>query len=1553
MQAETIRKITVQATNTGVSETTAALGKLKDAQEGVAASATTTATVTDMASKRQLSAAEAYRRQTLAVVDGARQQDQLARAVKTATAAFNQGVLGDTNSAQAKAALAARVHLLTQKYGEASTATRGLAATTAGLEAAFAPILKMFLVLGVLNFARTVETDTASLSEQAQQLTVSVEALQAYRAEFLVNGVAVEKGNTLIQRFSKSVGEAKDTAGPARSAFTDLGVVFSDLGSTEGALSKTAARLLAISDANERARLEAALFGRSGLELEPVLTSLAKPIDVLIAKGKELGMVLDEDLAKKADEASDRIALSWAQLKTALAPIITSVAVTISYIFDPPNVAALKRDMAARAAADSKRWNALVGPAPGSSTGLRGVDGIAGPDGSVNVDTESRMSGYSLKGTGLLENQAQLRKNAETAGLEAIERAKVLAVEQQAELVLKAQGRDQDVLNLNYARAKEIVDAAAAAQGTWTSKQIESVAAAAAQAGAYQKIRETFTGYLSQLEESARLAGLSNVERENELAIIKGAQVVQKNRNVAEKDLTQNAADAYSILEKSGNLQSVIAELEKKRDNQLRLQNQHGQDNLDLLNTEISLIGASNAERAVALAQLQAEQDLKNKYGTGFNAAAPTADQQKYIDLQKEQAAAAVEKTRQETLYNESLTYQLDLLDQIDSATRDAASGMAESFGSVGKAIGEVATTMTGYAALQEKYREDEKARVKAKTNDTAAQIKAARGLANAEEQYYGDMISAAKGFFGEKTAAYKVLQAVESTYNAFRLAGNLMAMASDIEAAATKAATVPTIVASNEAIAASGVTAGAANIFAELGPWGFPVVAAMLAVMLGLGFAGGSGGAPKVDTTAKDRQAAQGAGSILGDTAAKSDSISKSLEELAKNTNKDLEYSSEMVSSLRAIQQGIGTASSLLARQLDVNGALDTSKLGLGTSSHAGASGIAGAVGWSGFLGAAILDPILALGGLFGNLFGKTKTTVSLQDQGIEFASTSVAKAIEAGAATIYQQVEITKKSTALFGLISNTKTSSSTQNSALPDELQRQITLMIGGLRDTVVSAASKLGIEGAAAAIDSFTIDIGKISLKDMTGEEIQTALNESFSKLGDDMAATAAPFLSSMQKVGEGYLQTLSRVAQEVMVVSDAMKTAGVSFDLVGMESITASDRLVKLAGDLDAFSSQSQFFAENFLTSAQALAPVQRAVSDEMARLGESGITTKAQFAEVVRGIDVSTEAGAELYTSLMNVAPAFAKVADASDALAAQQLDLQIQLLQATGDAVGATNLERQKELSSLDDSLVSLQRQIYAAEDLKVANDNLAAQSEAASSLASKRQDMEILLLQTTGDAVGATALQRQKELAALDASLVPLQQQIYAAQDLKSAYSDLSNGISGILQTAKDSASEVDQIAKTWGSANDALTKASNALMISDQSLSPQQKYMNAAAQFDQLRSSALGGDSTAANDLASFASQFLQTSYQYNAATPTYGQDFSYVQQTLKDVAGYSSGQQSLMQQQADSLKNSVALLQSIKDSLADTVKNTEAISDLRDDVAKLTSEVSQAMRQARLA
>lgn len=611
----------------------------------------------------------------------------------------------------------------------------------------------------------------------------------------------------------------------------------------------------------------------------------------------------------------------------------------------------------------------------------------------------------------------------------------------------------------------------------------------------------------------------------------------------------------------------------------------------------------------------------------------------------------------------DELDAYIDRLRDLEDQTYSAANGMADAFGKVGTAIGGVLVALSDYAVGLDKINAiRDKANLEDPTKEAENNAKAAQRAAQLQIHSYGDMAAAAKGFFKEGSKGYRALETAEKAYRLFEFAMAVKSLffkgaetaAVGVGVAAKVAAVGPTV-AADAAVTASGVAAGAGKIFGALGPLGFPVVAAMLAVMAGIGFSKGGGASASVPIS-QTRQESQGTGSVLGDASAKSDSIAHSLELVEQHTNRDLEFSNSMVKSLRSIDNNISLVASSLAKQLGAGGAFDTSKLSLGTTSKLTSDTFFPLLSKVPILGGLLdgamnlVSKIPVLGGLVKTLFG-TKTKTTLTDQGLSFDPQSIEDILNNGiSGSTYQDIQ-TKRSSKFFGISLGSKSKDGTVNSDLDTQLATQLALLVTSLRDGVLAAANTLGITGAEATLNAFQVELGKISLKDLDAAGVEDALNAVFSKLGDDMAGAVVPGLAEFQKAGEGLFETLNRVARDYQVVDIALASIGKTFGQVGLASVAARENLIDLVGGLDNLTELTQSFSDNFLTKDEQIAPVIAAVDKELTRLGLSGLTTRDAFKQVVLGLDVSTEAGAQMYASLLQVSPAFAKIMDYLDEL--------------------------------------------------------------------------------------------------------------------------------------------------------------------------------------------------------------------------------------------------------------------------------------------------------------
>lgn len=892
-----------------------------------------------------------------------------------------------------------------------------------------------------------------------------------------------------------------------------------------------------------------------------------------------------------------------------------------------------------------------------------------------------------------------------------------------------------------------------------------------------------------------------------------------------------------------------------------------GNDQLEKLRLEATLIGATNTARAVAIAQLQAEQFLRDHPG------ASAAEEQAYIATQKEIARQTAANTIAQDNHNASLTATADMLKLINEQAQAAGQVLSDAFGGLGDSVGKALAALTDYAAKQEDIRVQAAAARKEAGADAQrlAQIdaEAAQKSATAQIEAVGSILSAAKGLFKEHSAGYEAMEGIEKAYAVAQLARTIASIAPN-------------------------VAAGAAKMFSALGPFAFPAIAAMIAVMAGLGFGGGSsaGSAP---TSPEDLQKAAGAGTVLGDPTAKSASIANALDIMSKNSTKLLDYSSDMVSELRSISGSIGSLAAAIATQMNLSGGFFDTTGKVGT--HSGID----------------TSPLSLL--LFGP-FNKKTVTTSLFDQGYQFDPATIAQIIQQGiVGSTYQTLQKVTHTSGFLGIGGGTKTSYSTSTGPLDSDISGQIQGVVNQLYKSVVDAAKVLGLD-VAGALQQFQVEIGKISFKDLTGSQITDQLNAVFSKLGDQMAGFAVSGLQQFQQAGEGLYQTLMRLAKDYLTVDASLKSIGMTFGSVGSASLAAREKLLDLAGGLDAFTSQVSFFYDHFLSDSQKFAMEQAQVTAAFQSMGAAMPTTISGFTQLVQSLDLSTDAGQQMFEALMQIAPAFYDVATAAEQLAQKQQELQVQLLQAQGKTAQATALDRQMQLAATDPSLQALQKQVWAAQDA-------AAAAAAATELHNKQTEMQIQLLQAQGKSEQALALQRQYELSQLDPSLRALQKQIYAAQDLATAKDNLTQAYQRESQALQQTVDKFRGFATTLKQFRDSLFTGGNSSMSYNQSLIA---LMQQAGLAKGGNEAALGGG------LQDAATKFLDIANQNAATLVDAERARALVARYVDEAAASANGTADVAQQQLDSMHDQVSKLVDIDDhvlSVTDAINQLKAL------------------------
>ncbi|WP_305821399.1 phage tail length tape measure family protein [Massilia brevitalea] len=701
--------------------------------------------------------------------------------------------------------------------------------------------------------------------------------------------------------------------------------------------------------------------------------------------------------------------------------------------------------------------------------------------------------------------------------------------------------------------------------------------------------RQKINSRREQIDLEGQIAKISEerINRERQLEI--DLATVQRNRAQASQDLYMQGVKAAS------------AELIGLQD-QVKAQ--------QLANEEIGLskeaVAALQAERMLGIATLKEETaaQLEAVEAGSITAALyrEQAGELRKLAMLKQQGAVSDGIADANKKAKDSLKEFLD-----PARAQTFGEALREAFGTAGDSITKMTGALDAFGKRQAKIAEERGNADLLLRNGKIDEVKHLEYVDKLNQESaknrlagYGAMASAAAGFFGEQSRGYKALQAASQVFHAAELA-------------ATLAELVP-----------KGISAvlnqGNGDSYSA-----FARMAAMAAIVTGLGVAiGGIGGK---DTTAVDRQKATGTGSVLGDATAKSESIAKAIERSAANSNIELNYTASMLRSLRAIESSLSGLGGLLTR----SGALPSGQRG--AVSQFSNEGIIGGI-----------NRLLVGGNWWGNtlykignaVFGGKVTAI---DGGLTARATTVG-GVQAGQLSAQGYVD-TKKDGGIFH-----SDKYKTAFTDLSNETNQQFSQIIKNMADAVGEAGKLLGLGGDAFTLrlNSFVVDIGKISTKDLKADEIQKQLEAAFSKVGDDMARWSVDGLTQLQKVGEGALESLVRVASNYANLDAVLASIGMTFGATGLSSIKAREGLIDLAGGIDELASKTAGFAENFLTEAERLAPVQKYVAEQLAVLGKSDLRSREAFKQYVLGLDLTSEAQRQQYVALMALQEAFAKV---------------------------------------------------------------------------------------------------------------------------------------------------------------------------------------------------------------------------------------------------------------------------------------------------------------------
>lgn len=798
----------------------------------------------------------------------------------------------------------------------------------------------------------------------------------------------------------------------------------------------------------------------------------------------------------------------------------------------------------------------------------------------------------------------------------------------------------------------------------------------------------------------------------------------------------------------------------------------------------------------------------------------------------------------------------VDDLDQVSRQVDRVAANMRDAFGSVGGAIGGVITVLDEYGRRQATIAKKRELGLLTAKEEADLQKRATLDQIG----MFGDLTTAAKGFFKEGSDGYKAIAAAEKAFRAVEFALSVRAMAQDaIETASS-------IAKSGARTATKAVEAVVSAISSLPFPLNLAAGAATIAALAGIGVAvaGSFGGSKNRLDEAND-----GSGTVLGDASAKSDSIKRSIDSLKEVDTLMLGTSREMLTSLRSIESQIGGFAALLVRSGDINASQGVTE---GFKSNAIGS---------------ILGSVPLVGGILKGLFG-TKTKVI--GSGLYGSAQSLEDILGGGFdASYYSDIQKKKK---FFGLTTSTKYS--TQYGAADPELENQFTLILRQFNDAIVAAAGPLGsaTQEIQDRLNGFVLNIGKIDLQGLTGEEIEEKLSAVFGAAADDMAKAAFPGIERFQAVGEGLFETLVRVASTVESVTASLTMLGSSASLMSVDMKVALASQFESVSD---FTSAVDSYFDTYYTKAEQAAARTNQFADVFDRLGLSMPSTLAGFRSLVEAQDLTTASGQAAYATLLQLAPAFAELQasmngakSATDILSERQ-DLEKQLLQLQGNTAAIRALE----LANLDESNRALQQQIWALADAQEAADAAKKLQDAWSSVGDSIMD-EVNRIRGITDGAGS-------------GSFATLQGQFNAAvaaakagdQDAAGTLPSLSQALIQAAELAATSRQELDRVkAQTAASLESvyasvlALASGSSSTGVATGAGAPTGTILEAAATAAQASAASSNNDNVIA-ELKALREEVAQMRNDNNGGHAATAGGVGAVKRKFDDITAASGG------------------------------------------------------------
>lgn len=641
------------------------------------------------------------------------------------------------------------------------------------------------------------------------------------------------------------------------------------------------------------------------------------------------------------------------------------------------------------------------------------------------------------------------------------------------------------------------------------------------------------------------------------------------------------------------------------------------------------LMNLAQAVEAVAIARLQDARAQALSFGDEARAAALQREitaRERLIELSgRKEARDAVQRggERQKSESERRLEGYL---------SRDIGTDLSAGFDKASQSLGQFVQQFVRLNDEQSAYLQAQ--RDAGANTDKLAAVEARH--AQAQISGYAAMAGAAKGMFAQNSAGYRAMAAAEKALRVAQLAGAISTAAKQIgligavttakvggdAAMALSDTTRAGVEQSNSFLTAA--AKGAEAVVNAIRSLPFPanlaagVATAAAVAALGVRILGGGGGGGA-------RAGNTGTGTVLGDPQAQSQSIGNSTQRLEQVNTETMRYSAQMLDSLRSIEGNIGGLTALLVRSGGVQGLSD----GLNYSGSGALASVA-----KGVADVFTLGLLPQLGNAVARVVGGRSRVTG---EGVSFGAQTLGSVLASGQLAGSAFVNYRERKNYLDDWDKRRKTG------ALDASIEAQFGKVFAGINATLVSAADALGLGGERmrTALAAYVVQIGDINLKGLSAaeqsERISAVLSAESDRIVKAVLSEALPLIDGFAQVGEGYLETLTRMAT-------GSEQAGLALRRLGVQMVGLADVANQQATDIG---------AELVRTSLVAAETVREITGYTSRWTGRRAIITEtvSGIGEIIATLDGSADELAGAYVSLVNLRTAFGALGLAGSAV--------------------------------------------------------------------------------------------------------------------------------------------------------------------------------------------------------------------------------------------------------------------------------------------------------------